>query len=369
MEKKILFVIPFYGDINNAIARRYVPIVEVFVANGYEVTILTSHNGKSIFGELVIKTRINIFSNKSHILMRFIKEIFWGIEVGLRIYMSSLSRLNTVVTSPSYIGFLVYSSFIKNSKKTVFDMRDIYPHVLWYTNIIDDSGLLGTFLRKVTEKKLLKFKKITTVSKGLLTEIYEWLGTTASLVYNGYPDEFSKISVKKKRVFTVVMHGTLGAAQNIELLIEVARYYENDNEIEFIVIGRGSEAHRLKNLAFVEYVEDLPWEELFRNIASCHLGLSLRIDGWLSQTALPVKVFEYLGLRLPVVATPPGEVSDLLIEDRLGRTVSNKLEEVVAAIEYYRANAGNQAEIDVQFSRGFQSKSFFTEYEELFSNK
>lgn len=368
MDKKILFVIPFYGNINNAIARRFVPIIELFISRGYEVFVITSHNGVSLFGEVVVKTYIDISSNRSHIFFRLLKEFIWGLEVGLRISLSSFRKLNTIVTSPSYIGFLVYSGFIKKSKKMIFDMRDIYPHVLWHTNVISKDGLFKYVLMKLTRLKILKFRKVVTVSDGLLQEINKWLGIKASLIYNGYPDELLRISVKKNKIFTVVMHGTLGAAQNIELLVEVARSYEHDKEIEFVVIGKGSEDYRVKNLNFLEYVEDLPQEELFRKIAACHLGCSLRIDGWLSQTALPVKVFEYLGLGLPVVATPPGELSNILIGDNMGRTVSNNLEILIETIEYFRGLPQQSEIINNQFSRKKQSELFYKEYEELFFN-
>ena len=53
-------------------------------------------------------------------------------------------------------------------------------------------------------------------------------------------------------------------------------------------------------------------------LAPCHLGVSLMKTNQATTVAFPAKVFEYLGAGLPVLASPEGEMTNILQSQDVG---------------------------------------------------
>ena len=192
-------------------------------------------------------------------------------------------------------------------------MRDAYPELLVQSNLISRSSILFKLLTKYSIALVNKFALRTTVSKGLLNDLHQYYKHKNVIIYNGYDSNLLTIREKKFDRFTAIFHGTLGVQQNLEFLCNVIQYLANA-PIDFMVIGRGPKSSLIKENKSIQYIEDLDRESMLKLISKCHLGLSFRTPGWSAKTALPVKIFEYHGLGLPVVSAPVSEVGKIFSE-------------------------------------------------------
>ena len=59
-----------------------------------------------------------------------------------------------------------------------------------------------------------------------------------------------------------------------------------------------------------------------REVSRCHLGLCLRRADEVSRDAFPIKVWEYIGLKIPSLVTPECEAGDFVEKHRCGMQFS-----------------------------------------------
>lgn len=369
--KRLLLVSPFYGEHNNAIPRRVMPIIDQFREENYSISIITSSDVEGTFKENIISTILKIPSNSSPLPVRALLELFWGLEVGLRILLRRKFREDIVVTVPSFFGFLVYTLFVPKQRGKIVDMRDAYPKLLGFSGFLNEKSHIYMLLVRYTNYLMNRYELSTTVSKGLLSEIVYGIGFGNShIIYNGFDEHLIHIREPKYENYTVVMHGTLGGMQNVEFFVELVNSLIGYG-IDFIVIGKGPKANLVKDLETVRYIEDMERGEMLKLISKCHLGLSLRREGWAAESALPVKVFEYHGLGLGFIAAPMSEVSDVFNEEYGCYNLDLEIDSIRERIlnlsvlresqEVYRLNS--------EFTRENQSIKFLNLYHELLDDR
>jgi len=190
---------------------------------------------------------------------------------------------------------------------------------------------------------------ISTVTNGLLEHIKNKSeNQNVYLIRNGYSKRlFYPKKIKSDNRFRIIFHGTMGKFQNIELIVELAKMFKdkNINDIEFIVIGNGDKSNYLKekikkyHLKNIKYLGRKGIKEIPDFINSCDLGISPRIDGIISKTAFPVKVYEYLGCGKPVLVTPVSEVGDFIEENEMGFQTENDINKVFELILKLKNNS------------------------------
>ncbi|QWR78932.1 glycosyltransferase family 4 protein [Candidatus Magnetomonas plexicatena] len=127
--------------------------------------------------------------------------------------------------------------------------------------------------------------------------------------------------------FVVGYIGTQGAAHGLENVIEAAKILKdrNENEICFLFVGTGSEHEKLKakvehfNLTNVLFVPAKPKAEMPRYWSLCNVALVHLKDSPVFKTVIPSKMFEAMGMGLPLmVVSPDGEASAIVEKENCG---------------------------------------------------
>lgn len=107
--------------------------------------------------------------------------------------------------------------------------------------------------------------------------------------------------------FVVVYGGSVGAAQRVDHLIELAEQCKEKAEIVFVVLGKGpmlskiKEMAQKKGLSNVVFKDFLPQDQYLRFLAACDVGLIMLNE----KTAIPnfpSKALSYLNMRVPILA-------------------------------------------------------------------
>lgn len=300
-------------------------IVQGLVASGDRQARIVVITGKGTFdpidGADVVSVSVAAPENTSGLLSRLTRECLLGMFVTLSMLRRSTRQDLIVVSSPPFIPSLMLGfAGALFRRRYVLDVRDAYPLVYVEAGLISPWSLAYRLLSSLEEVWRRKATLIFAATQGLARQMQAGDAEAKIVVaYNGFPERLLQLAPLKRERFTACFHGILGQFQDVDTLVEVARQLAMQ-DIDVVVIGYGPKADLLKaaELNNLTYLGKLPFEQTVGLVATCHVGLSLRRDGDISKDAFPVKVWECVGLGLPVVATPCSEAGDFLERNRCG---------------------------------------------------
>lgn len=123
-----------------------------------------------------------------------------------------------------------------------------------------------------------------------------------------------------------VYAGNMGAAQNIDKLLNLANAMQRRSDIGFLFVGRGSEVQRLRDLAASEnltnvlFHDEINPSEIPSLYAQCHVGM-ICLDSRHRTHNIPGKFLTYMQAGLPVLASinPENDLQKIVEERGLGR--------------------------------------------------
>lgn len=274
--------------------------------------------------------------NSERIAKRIAGEIRIG-WVAARHALRKGSRCDLLIISmPAYLAGMVLS-IVSRLRKVPYalELRDVYPQVYAEAGLIRRKSILYRVFSYLSRLAYENAECVVVATRGL-QRVVQSDAPTANVhcVYNGFPAEFLSRRAEKHQRFAVCFHGVMGFFQDIETLIRVAEAL-HQHEVDVVVIGYGRQERLLRNglPPNLSFRGRLPFEQTVAEIEKCHLGLCLRKDDGISKDAFPVKVWEYLGLGIPSIVTPPCEAGDFLESHRCGfQLESGRVQDLVDKI-------------------------------------
>lgn len=285
------------------------------------ITVFSSNRESKVRGNTELIGLGALSNNKSSLIVRTLDEIRLGLRIIWKIFSGKKQQDVLLISSPSYLVALMLVFYARLARKNyIIDLRDIYPEGYVHAFLIQDRTILVRIFRYLSRQMYRNASLILCATNGLKNSVdRESGGANSTLYYNGFPEEFlDRISNKNKK-FTVCFHGVLGFFQDIESIISIAAELEHEN-IDMVVIGYGRKDYLLKNNVpgNLRFEGRLDFRSTIREIEKCHIGLCLRHNDEISKDSFPVKVWEYLGLGIPVIITPPSEAGDFVIKNGCG---------------------------------------------------
>lgn len=158
-----------------------------------------------------------------------------------------------------------------------------------------------------------------------LEVLHNWLGPPAnspcSIVFDEPP-------LAGRKVF--VYAGNMGVAQGMGILLDLAERLRGRHDVAFLFVGRGSDAHRLRqdavqrgldNVVFRHEIHPDEIPDLYRQ---CHVGL-VALDPRHRTHNIPGKFLTYIQSGLPVLASvnAGNDLVELIHRERVGRAVTD----------------------------------------------
>jgi lipopolysaccharide/colanic/teichoic acid biosynthesis glycosyltransferase/glycosyltransferase involved in cell wall biosynthesis len=117
---------------------------------------------------------------------------------------------------------------------------------------------------------------------------------------------------------TVLYSGTHGLIHGMDALLEAAERLRSDAAVRFLLVGDGAEKDALvrraasMGLPNVEFRPSQQPEELAKTIRGASVCVATMSPGQFSDTAVPVKMFDYMACGRPVVAAVAGDARDIV---------------------------------------------------------
>lgn len=338
----ILFV--FYTLPNLSKSSMYSDMVNEFKKNGHNVLPMAPIILDSSKSNISIENQIEVLRVKTFDV--FSKNVFvkgfanlllsYQYKNAFKLFWKNRAIDLVIVATPS-VMFADFISELKKRKglKVYLMQKDIFPQNAVDLGLMKKKSLLFKFFKKKECKLLSAADIVGCTSPGNIKYFlnnYSFLDKKkVQLLYNNSKlfnrsDEFKFDNKDLSDMFTVVFGGNIGKPQQLENVLNLAKRSVNLKDVLFLIIGKGTEIEKIKEVAFkmglynLKFFHSLSREDYFKLISSCNLGLiSLHQDFTVPNT--PMKLNDYLNAGIPVLASIDrnNDLGELLVQNKMGK--------------------------------------------------
>ena len=342
----ILFLTDNFPPEGNAPATRTYEHAKEWVCLGHQVTVITCapnfpegllfkghknrwYQREALDGISVVRVKTYITANEG-----FVKRILDYMSFGVMGAIAGLfqKRPDVIVsTSPQFFcacgGWLLS---VLRWKPWVFELRDIWPASIMAVGAMKEN----TFIKLLEKLELFLYRRadrIVAVTNSFKTELIARGidGGKIDVVVNGVDlSTYVPARVKDPVLaaeydlmdkFVVGYIGTHGMAHALDKVLDAAKLLQGQDDICFLFAGGGAERARLERLAHERGLSNVvmmprqPKEVMPAVWSLCDISLISLRDTPLFTKVIPSKIFESMGMGLPmVIACPRGEATKII---------------------------------------------------------
>ncbi|MCO5240640.1 MAG: glycosyltransferase family 4 protein [Chitinophagaceae bacterium] len=321
---RVLFLLLYFPEPGES-SNLYADLVEEFVLNGHEVTVVSSakeNQPTSLQKEKSVKV-LRVKTQKIFNVHPILKgmatiRIPYQFKKAIQKHLSS-NAFDLVLTPTPPITFVDVVAWLKKkySLKSYLILRDIFPQNARDLGMIRSSILFNYFRKK--ERKLYRYSDyIGCMSQGNIDYVIKHNPKVKlqklSLLPNWQKPE--QLSEKDEAIkdqygiagkYVAIFGGNIGEPQKIDNIIDLARTYQQNNHIIFLVLGSGTKRSYLEQmkahyaLANLIIKDTIPRQDYQKLICSADVGL-ISLSEKFTIPNIPSKTLSYFNAKLPILA-------------------------------------------------------------------
>lgn len=394
---RILFLSDNFPPEGNAPAARVYEHALRWVRSGHQVTVITCapnfpegrvYSGyrnefravEWLDGIRVVRVKTFIAANEGHLrrTLDYASFMLSGFAAGLVEPRPDV----LVATSPQFFCAVGgYALAALRGLPFVFELRDLWPASIVAVGAMKKS-LPITLLEKLELFLYRKADAIVSVTRSFQDDLvrrgipHEKIHVVINGVdlerYSALPRDLQLANAYDlEGRFVVGYLGTHGMAHALEKVLEAAERLRHRSDVVFLFAGGGAELPKLeamvveRGLHNVRVLRRQPKELMPRLWSLCDLALVPLRDTPVFSTVIPSKLFECMGMGVPVVMSlPPGEATRLVEETGVGVCVPpenpDELARAIVSLAHDRSRLAALREASVaaarHFSRDAQAK-------------
>jgi len=225
-----------------------------------------------------------------------------------------------VASTPPTQGAL--AALVKKFRRVpfVYNLQDIFPDSLAGTDLAKKGGMLWKIGRVIENFTYRNADKIIVISedfkknimaKGVPEEkiivVYNWVDEQAVV---DIPREENKLFDKyglDRSKFYITYNGNIGLTQNMDMLLEVAKALEANEDIQFVLVGNGAYLEQVKqiikdrNVGNVTLLPFQPYEDISHVFSLGNVSLVISKLG-VGANSVPSKTWSIMSASRPVLA-------------------------------------------------------------------
>lgn len=270
------------------------------------------------------------------------------------VLFSMLSSIGTLLVRKPDIIFAQSPNFFvwfpglagKMLRRTplVANVDDLWPEALEDLGIVKSSLIISfvNWLRRICLTLADHIVCISdSITKAIISNnIHAHKVSTVEVGYDfeGLGAVSSTHKAKATNDLTVVYSGILGPAYDFSAIIDLAGcIVKMKHAISFVIKGRGPELEGVRKLVTKSKLDNIEindsWMEVEKYndfMRSADVFILPMQDNYISTTALPTKLFEYMAFAKPVIVVGQGEVANIVNEAGCGIAVKrSQLDEAI----------------------------------------
>ncbi len=264
----------------------------------------------------------------------------------------------------------------QHKAKLVFDSRELYPYVA----ATSKRPWITLFWHLLSWRYVPKADAVFTVSKSIAERLSMFYDIPEPPVLHNVPafrkdilpnNQLRRAANVSDDKVLILHQGNMQQSRGCDLLIRAMEEVEN---AVLVFLGNGPLKKHLQNLVIrlglddkVRFLAPVPPDELLRMTAGADFGVTLLEDTCLNHRfALPNKLFEYLMVGLPVMASALPEIENVIKRFNVGQTVDpENSAALVATLQCMVDNEGARAEWRKNSPMVFQEYNWETAIQSL----
>jgi hypothetical protein len=261
-----------------------------------------------------------------------------------------ISKFNLILyeTPPITWAGIVSQLKKKNNIKSFLMLKDIFPQNAVDIGLIKKESFIFKYFKK-KEKLLYEVSDcIGCMSKGnmdyVLKNNLEILKEKVYYFPNTKKDTGSEEINFNKEKLQFIYGGNMGLPQGVLNIAPAISYFKNDEDIEFIFVGKGTEWNKIseyfRNQKNVKVLESLPREEYESLLSSCDAGF-IFLDSRFTIPNYPSRTLAYLEKGIPIIAATDKntDIKDLIVNNKVGLwSCSDDINSLIENIKVMKEN-------------------------------
>lgn len=242
-----------------------------------------------------------------------------------------------VASTPPTQGAL--AALVKKFKKVpfVYNLQDIFPDSLAGTGLAKKGGLLWKIGRTIENFTYRNADKIIVISqdfkknimaKGVpedkIVVVYNWVDQNAVKDIPRSENKLFAMYGLDPSKFYVTYNGNIGLTQNMDMLLEVAKALEANEDIQFVLVGNGAYLEQVKqivadrNISNVHLLPFQPYEDISHVFSLGDVSLVISKPG-VGANSVPSKTWSIMSASRPVLANfDENELKTIIEENNCG---------------------------------------------------
>lgn len=242
-----------------------------------------------------------------------------------------------VASTPPTQGAL--AALVKKCKKVpfVYNLQDIFPDSLAGTGLAKKGGLLWKIGRAIENFTYRNADKIIVISqdfkknimaKGVsedkIVVVYNWVDQNAVKDIPRSENKLFAMYGLDPSKFYVTYNGNIGLTQNMDMLLEVAKSLEANEDIHFVLVGNGAYLEQVKqivadrNISNVHLLPFQPYEDISHVFSLGDVSLVISKPG-VGENSVPSKTWSIMSASRPVLANfDENELKTIIEENNCG---------------------------------------------------
>lgn len=281
--------------------------------------------------------RFNMYKEGKNPLLRALRYLFISVVQLWKGIRAKNIDLVFVASTPPTQGAL--AALVKKIRRIpfVYNLQDIFPDSLVGTGLAKKGGFfwkIGRIIENFTYRNADKiivisqdFKKnimAKGVSEDKIEVVYNWVDEQAVA---DVPKEknvlFDRYNLDRNK-FYVTYNGNIGLTQNMDMLLEVAKALEANEEINFVLVGNGAYLEQVKQIIKDRNVDNVtllpfqPYEEISHVFSLGDVSLVISKPG-VGANSVPSKTWSIMSASRPVLANfDENELKTIIEENNCG---------------------------------------------------
>lgn len=347
---------------------------------GYNVTVLTGipnyPEGKFYKGFGVFKKRKQTINNVKVIRSLLVPRgngkgirlplnyFSWAFFASIRaFFLSFIYKFDAIIVhEPSPITQGFPAIVVKKIQKIpiYFWVLDLWPESLTSAAGVTNKNILG-FFTSIVKFIYKNSDKVLISSKGFAESICEKGNFSDKLIYfpNWAENTISSGDINKQipklpEGFLVLFAGNIGAAQDMESIMQAALLLRSNQEIKILILGDGREKNYVQDFiannqleATVHLLGKYPIEYMSAFFNSANALLVTLKDEKIFNITVPAKVQAYMSSKKPIIAMMNGEGAQLIEFAKCGLSGSAGNYEALAANILKMSRLSNEEKIEM----------------------
>lgn len=242
-----------------------------------------------------------------------------------------------VASTPPTQGAL--AALIKKIKRVpfVYNLQDIFPDSLVGTGLAKKDGFLWKIGRCIENFTYRNADKIIVISqdfkknimaKGVhedkIVVVYNWVDQNAVKDIPRSENKLFAMYGLDPSKFYVTYNGNIGLTQNMDMLLEVAKALESNDDIDFVLVGNGAYLEQVKqivadrNISNVHLLPFQPYEDISHVFSLGDVSLVISKPG-VGANSVPSKTWSIMSASRPVLANfDENELKTIIEENNCG---------------------------------------------------